>query len=77
MLKRCSDVNLGEKTLGTEYSSELGVHDFDRDLSLVTKINSGHSALSQFPLDGVLVCYRSRKTRQGISHGARLCDPWA
>ena len=60
MLKRRSYMNLGEETLGTEYSSELRVDDFDCDLSLVTKIfreiNSGHSALSQFPLDGVLVC---------------------
>ena len=74
MLQRCSDVNLGEETLGPEDSSELGVNYFHRDLSLVTKIfreiDSGHSALSQLSLDGVFVCDRRSQARQGISHAA-------
>lgn len=59
MLQSCGDVNLGEKSFRAKHSRELGMHDFDCDLAMMSKVfrevDRCHSALAELALDCVFV----------------------
>ena len=72
MVEVCRDLNLTQKTLGSQRRGQFGPQDLHSDLAVVLEVlgqvDRGHATTANLLLDGVAVCEGGLETVEKVWH---------
>ena len=73
VLQACRDLDFLQEPLGTQRGGDITPQYLDGDLTVVLlvarKVNDGHAALTEFPLDRIATFQRFSDTAEEVGHG--------
>ena len=73
VLQTCRDLDFLQEPLGTQRGGDITPQYLDGDLTVVLlvarKVNDGHAALTEFPLDRIATFQRFSDTAEEVGHG--------